>query len=73
MLGFSPLRSMKLSNESNLPYAEIIPGNPLPARVERHVPSSLETLQILIAQALIARMRRCPCCGRSGLPEAKAG
>jgi SRSO17 transposase len=45
----------------------------LPARVERHVPTSLETLQILLAQALIARMSRCPCCDRSNPAEARAG
>jgi len=41
--------------------------------LERHVVDSLETLQILIARALMAMMVRCPCCGRSGQQQARAG
>jgi len=31
-------------------------------RVQRHVPDSISTLRLLIAHAIIHRLRRCPCC-----------
>ena len=46
-----------------LPYLKASgPGAPL--RKQRHVPDSITTLRLELAAALLARLERCPCCGR---------
>jgi SRSO17 transposase len=46
-----------------LPYPRASgPGAPL--RKQRHVPDSITTLRLELAAALLARLERCPCCGR---------
>ncbi len=39
-------------------------GPAAPLRRQRHVPDSIATLRLELAAALIARLGRCPCCGR---------
>ena len=47
----------------SLPYPRASgPGAPLPK--QRHVPDSIATLRLELAAALLARLDRCPCCGR---------
>lgn len=51
-------------NAKNLAYPRIT--NPAEAqRTQRHVPSSITTLRLRVAAALLTTLPRCPCCLRA--------
>jgi hypothetical protein len=53
-----------LHDAKNLPYPRITSLAVAP-RTQRHVPSSITTLRLLIAAALLKALPRCPCCLRA--------
>jgi hypothetical protein len=52
-----------LADARNLPYPRITSLAAAP-RTQRHVPSSITSLRLRIASALLRTLPRCPCCLR---------
>jgi SRSO17 transposase len=48
----------------NLPFPTVIDPEALPLRSQRHIPNSIATLRVRLAQTLVRALPRCPCCGR---------
>lgn len=46
----------------SLPYPQVSDHGELPPRPERHQPTSIRTMRILLTQQLIRRLERCPHC-----------
>ena len=61
---FPPLRL--LPSSSPLRYPEVSSRGALPARPERHNPTSIATQRIVQARTLVARLPYCPACGVNG-------
>jgi len=60
----TPLDAPKTAR--NLPYPRIT-SLAAAQRTQRHVPSSITTLRLHIAKALLQTLPRCPCCLRLNL------
>ncbi len=47
----------------NLPFPPVTDPEDLPLRSQRHMPNSIATLRLRLAQTLSHTLPRCPCCG----------
>jgi SRSO17 transposase len=45
-----------------LPYQKVHDGEEIPLRVERHQPYSFVSNRTRLQEAILVRLKRCPCC-----------
>ena len=66
---FPPQQHLPPRSSRNLPFPQVTDQEELPLRPERHIPNSIATMRIRLANAIARTLPRCPCCGHNAIRQ----